>query len=293
MTTTEKGNQLEDAVRKIETAILRSCPSYSEATFEIESKKVFVVQGVRHEVDICVTARPAPSYDARFLFECKNREEKVSKNDIIVFSEKVKVCQAARGFFVAKGFTQDAVAQAALDPRLELLKATEILEFADGSLFQAPHRLNVYDVCIHVSPSLQWEQWGKPFSLSLPFATGGKTTTIQRFADEWSRRLRDMFPSRSMAADSYPFAFELWMRFAPFEALLGGFPIAELVIGMEGVAVLERAVLVHAFDVETRGRTVRYLFENALPALDGLLIREGPIDMTITPISAPSTPSRD
>src|SRR4051794_22040686 len=119
MTSNEKGNRLEEAVRRIEAAIVGACPGFSEGNFQIEAKKILIVQGVRHEVDICVTARLAPSYEATFFFECKNREEKAGKNDIIIFSEKVKVCGATRGFFVAKGFTQDAIAQVALDSRLE------------------------------------------------------------------------------------------------------------------------------------------------------------------------------
>jgi hypothetical protein len=60
------------------------------------------------------------------VFECKNWQDKVGKNDIIVFSEKVKATNAQRGFFVAKSFTKDAVAQAEKDPRLELLTAAEL-----------------------------------------------------------------------------------------------------------------------------------------------------------------------
>ena len=126
MTNLEKGNRLEEAVRRIETSIIQSALGYSEARFEIESKKIISVQGVRHEIDVWVTARIAAGYQSFFIFECRNREEKVSKNDIIVFSEKVRAANTAKGFFVAKAFTQDALAQVALDPRMETLVAEEL-----------------------------------------------------------------------------------------------------------------------------------------------------------------------
>jgi len=67
-----------------------------------------------------------PGYEAIFVFECKNWQEKVGKNEIIVFSEKFRVANAQRGFFVAKSYTADAVAQAERDQRVELLLAAEL-----------------------------------------------------------------------------------------------------------------------------------------------------------------------
>src|SRR5215831_7300392 len=99
-TNQEKGDTLEQAVKAIESAILRAFPGYTESTFRIESKKVLSIGGVRHEIDIYVTVDLGMQYTAVFVFECKNWLEKVGKNEIIVFSEKVKVCNAQKGFFV-------------------------------------------------------------------------------------------------------------------------------------------------------------------------------------------------
>ena len=107
-----KGNELEDAVRAIESHILKSAPNFSEGTFKIESKRVVTSGGVKHEIDIYVTASLAAGYEAIFIFECKNWEAKVGKNELIIFSEKISAVRAQKGFFVAKSYTRDAEAQA-------------------------------------------------------------------------------------------------------------------------------------------------------------------------------------
>ena len=91
----------------------------------IESKRIISLEGVRHEIDLFVTAALPNGYQAVFVFECKNWADKVGKNEVIVFSEKVKAATAQKGFFVARAFTKDAKAQAAKDPRIQLLTAAK------------------------------------------------------------------------------------------------------------------------------------------------------------------------
>jgi hypothetical protein len=125
VTPIQKGKSLERAVRSVEAAILQAAPGYSEKTFTIESKKIVIVKGVRHEIHVWVGIDLGKGYRALFIFECKNWEESVGKNEIIVFSEKVKATRAQSGFFVAKSFTRDAEAQAQEHPRITLLLAKE------------------------------------------------------------------------------------------------------------------------------------------------------------------------
>jgi hypothetical protein len=121
----EKGRELESAVHAIEAVILEPSPALREKSFAIETRKRINVGGVRHEIDIFVTVEVAKGYTATFIFECKNWEDSVGKNEIIVFSEKIDTVSAHRGYFVAKSFTKDAEAQARKDPRIILLTATE------------------------------------------------------------------------------------------------------------------------------------------------------------------------
>lgn len=121
----EKGNALEAVVRAIETTILHTSPALKEKTFSIESKKRIVVGGVTHEIDIYVEVDLGKGYRSIFVFECKNWEDAVGKNEIIVLSEKINALQAQTGFLVAKSYTRDAKAQASKDARMTLLIAKE------------------------------------------------------------------------------------------------------------------------------------------------------------------------
>src|SRR5260370_22310207 len=120
----DKGDALESAVAAIEEVILQSSVGMGRKPI-VEKKKIIIVNEVRHEIDVYVTADLAPGYKPVFIFECKNWKEAVGKNEIIIFSEKIDVSGATSGCFVAKSFTSDAVSQAKQDPRITLLLASE------------------------------------------------------------------------------------------------------------------------------------------------------------------------
>ena len=145
MTTAQhKGNALEEAVRAIEETILRTSPNVKDKTYRIESKKIINADDVHHEIDLVVTFDLGPGNKPVYIFECKNWQEAVGKNEIIIFAEKIAAAGAQRGFFVAKSFTSDAVAQADKEPRMELVIAAEhdpvstILPFGYHSIFNRP-----------------------------------------------------------------------------------------------------------------------------------------------------------
>ena len=82
ITSRQKGDKLERAVRAIELAVLQQSPSYHEKTVRIEGKKKFKSSaGVPHEVDIWVNVEVAAGYEAAFIFECKNWKRKVGKKE--------------------------------------------------------------------------------------------------------------------------------------------------------------------------------------------------------------------
>src|SRR5713226_1926479 len=123
-----KGYDLDDAVHLIETVILRSNPNTKEATITIEPKKRVTIEGVRHEIDIYISVDLGNGYKVVYIFECKNREESVGKDEIIVFSDKIQEVQAQKGYFVAKRYGKDAINKAKRDKRIELLNATDEFE---------------------------------------------------------------------------------------------------------------------------------------------------------------------
>lgn len=121
----DKGQQLEQVVRLIEYAIITQDPQLAKAEFEIIPRLIVKVAGVRHEIDVAVRVNKGSSYETLHIFECKNWKAKVGKNEVIQFSEKVKVTGAHRGYIVARSWTSDAAAQARLDPRLALMKCAD------------------------------------------------------------------------------------------------------------------------------------------------------------------------
>jgi hypothetical protein len=131
----EKGDSLENAVAAIEEFILQSSAGMGRKPI-VEKKKIVKVDGVRHEIDVYVTADLAPGYKPIFIFECKNWKEAVNKNEIIIFSEKIDASNATSGCFVAKSYTTDAVNQAKNDPRITLLLAAEYDPGSGPEVFQ-------------------------------------------------------------------------------------------------------------------------------------------------------------
>src|SRR6266487_1828500 len=124
----KKGDELEDAVHMIETVILRSNPNTKEATLTIATKRRVTVQGVRSEIDVYVSVELGNGLELIYIFECRNREEPVSKDDITVFNDKIQEVGAQKGYFVAKKFGRDAINKAKRYLRIELLKATNEFE---------------------------------------------------------------------------------------------------------------------------------------------------------------------
>jgi len=131
----DKGDALENAVAAIEEVILQSSLGMGRKPI-IEKKKIIIVNGVRHEIDVYATADLAPGYRPIFIFECKNWKEAVGKNEIIIFSEKINAARATSGCFVAKSYTSDAVSQAKNDPRITLLLAAEYDPENDAEVYQ-------------------------------------------------------------------------------------------------------------------------------------------------------------
>lgn len=118
------GKGLERAIENIERQILREIEKAEIGLITIEKNKLIRSDGVRHEVDIYVKVDLKIGTDLIYIFECKDYHQSkrsISKNDIIIFEEKVKVCNAQKGYFVGYKFGIDSKNQAAKNPRLELL----------------------------------------------------------------------------------------------------------------------------------------------------------------------------
>lgn len=256
-TSMEKGNALEDAVRQIESAILNVAPGFSKGTFQIQGKRIFISGGVKHEIDIYVTASLAVGYEAVFIFECKNWKSKVSKNELIVFSEKIAAAGAQRGFFVAPSFTKDAVAQAKKDARIVLLTSS-YFEPAARLLFPQFHVLNTE------STNAEVEIFGFGSSARAPLEFEGKFFTIsgeKHSASEYlnqqivhirDKRINEL--STSMQEGEQVVPFEVQLDFPVGQAYFEDKPIRLIRIsGMTRTSLVTGSIS-SIYEVETRGR---------------------------------------
>lgn len=259
----EKGTSLELAVHAIEASILRSSPSYQENTFRMEMKKIVTVEGVRHEIDIWVAVDLGGGYEALFIFESKNWAEKVGKNEIIIFSEKIKAVQAQRGFFVARSFTGDAEAQARHDHRITLLRVAD-LPLEDIPMPFGFHGINMETFnaeITFVAPGA--DEHSPRVSVDLKADTiviEGEPLPLEAYINDWVGAERDKrvnsFPSLAAEDGVHDLPFEAQRTFAPGTARLQNTAVDKILLrGSVRVRVVRAKIISH-FEVATRGRAL-------------------------------------
>jgi hypothetical protein len=205
-----KGQILEDSVSAIEQTVLRVAANASG--FTVYPRRRIVSEGVTHEIDLWVTIHNVPGYDVTVIFECKNwHTKKVGKNDILVFSEKIRVSKAQRGFFIATTFTKDALAQAKKDSRIEIMSAN----VHSGDKFLAPYGFHLI-VMKHNKTFLDLTP--DEFSIGPAIEDGaiadqrvladGRSMSLNDYVSEWRTQLENnitcTFPSADLPAGSYP-----------------------------------------------------------------------------------------
>jgi len=259
----EKGDELEAAVEAIERHILQTSPALAEETFIIESKKVISADGVHHEIDLFVTFDLGPGYRPIFIFECKNWEEAVGKNEIIVFSEKIDAAGAQHGYFVAKSFTKDAEAQATKDSRMTLLIAT----VADPAAVLVPFNFHtVNPVLEHVEVRFFKRGAAETGGMQLDLETTSAESNshkidIRNYLIEWANEVRDedvrKVGSHAMTNGAYERTvkgarcFEL-----PGSLLLDGADVAQADLTVMYKLHVYHPSVIASYEVASRGRVI-------------------------------------
>ncbi len=260
-----KGKALEKAVRAIEGAIVRSLPAYAEKTFVIESRKRLSVAGVTHEIDIMVTVQLGKGYDALFVFECKNWKDKVGKNEIIVFSEKIRATGAQRGYFVAKSFTKPARSQAELSPRMTLTVVSEVQP--DELPSPLPFH-TVWRKTVHISvglwpPGQEGSRHGEPMALEGSKAIlKGESIDLGSQVRKWGSRAAQeamrQLPTAEMPDGDHPQKTSWRRRFAAGEFMVSGDEVALVELEVDYVVTVHHPAITPCFDIKTRGRAISY-----------------------------------
>jgi Restriction endonuclease len=282
MDSNSKGTALEQAVRTIERIILRDWTGTANPDFRIEVRRVVTVAGVRHEIDVWVELRGAPGYGALYIFECKNQKKKVSKNDILAFSEKIRVVSAARGYFVAKQFSQDAIAQAKLDSRIELLTAEEA-EVVGLPAVPAFVVLDAWTSRVNFiergGDATKQRQVPMPQELLLDGAPLDASLYLQAWVAEVRDRRLNAFDSVSASTGNYELEAHDERVFEDGRLFLDGAELERVILDVAmPIRVLRPAVVSH-FHVIDRGRTW---------ALEPIAIGDGNLSVAITTLDHPA-----
>lgn len=234
-------------------------PAAQIANYRVETRKVFVIDGVRHEVDVYVKVDLGSGYDTVVLFECKNwRHKSVGKNEVIVFSEKVKALSASKGYLVGRGFSPDAKAQAKQDNRISLLHASDTVPIWPQLEYihmlgrdRGDYKANV----IFIAPPGADPNSTVP--LSGPVKVDGR---IFSSIDEFVRPLIEesiverlaMEPTHELPAGSYRRDVSRKLLFD--RATVGDVAVAGLHLQIDFGFHIARPAIESVFDVESRGR---------------------------------------
>lgn len=259
-----KGTALEKAVEGIEGIILRAFPGYDEKTFRIARRKIVTVSGVKHEFDIWVEIDLGKGYRSLFVFECRNRVEKVDKNDIIILSVKAQAVSAQSAFFVARGYTKDAEAQAATDPRMKLLLARDL---PSDEIDEWLHTYNPEFVGINrknISINMEATSSARSGTFSIPVQNaqatlGGCPIDLAAYQAAWLEVVCDAHTQKlgpGLPDGIYPAALEDTRTYQPGEFVIGTECIRKATVRLEIDVHVASPHIVSAFEVGGRGRAL-------------------------------------
>ncbi len=259
----KKGDALEDAVHLIETVILRSNPNTKEATITIDTKKRVTVQGVRSEIDVYISVDLGNGLKLIYIFECKNREEPVNKNDITVFDDKIQEVGAQKGYFVAKKYGRDAINKAKRYQRIELLKATDEFETLP---FVVAHFHYVHNTLKPVSITFKM-MTGDPEKVGRFIMTDESRVRLgdeelllgvlgERVRQNVMNEVMSHEPTGIYSAGTYPYDIPKTYTFGPNELFVDEYECIELNSQVSWETQVIRPRIVSKFDIETRGRVI-------------------------------------
>jgi len=259
----DKGDALENAVAAIEEVILQSSAGIGRKPI-IEKKRILIVNGVRHEIDVYVTVDSAPGYRSIFIFECKNWKEAVGKNEIIVFSEKIDVSRATSGCFVAKSYTSDAVNQAKQDPRITLLLAAEHDPETGAEAFQFFTRspeMTKLDVTMFKRGSAGLDP--KPISFdTAKLECLGRVVNFPAQLNLWSISVCEndlmAFFEEPVPAGVYHRAVDGDLRFPPGQVFVNYDEVEKLTLHVEYKVTVAQVPVISHFEVKSRGRCITF-----------------------------------
>jgi hypothetical protein len=209
------------------------------------------------------------NYQSVFIFECKNWEKAVGKNEIIVFSEKINAVRAQKGFFVANSFGKYAVERAKIDGRIELLTASNMLDalppFIDSFHY-------VYDNILHSDISLKCLTSDPKKIGRLAFTDDSrvKFKGEDLLLREFNQRIQNIVESEHMNHEPtgtykeglYSYDVTKTLKFEPNELYVDGYECRELTARVQWESRVVRPKIVSQFDIKNRGHVISFESDN-------------------------------
>ncbi|MDN3699256.1 restriction endonuclease [Vibrio cortegadensis] len=253
----QKGQDLEEAVENIERMIL-SCSNeaLTQNRYSIENRKVVIDEEVKHEFDLWIDIQVNEQYTSTYVFECKNVSKAVSKNDIIIFAEKIEVAKATKGIFVATKYSSCALAQAKKHKRMELVTVSE------GELDKIHGLGNLYVsfndtyVDVDLTPYSKKQRKDKKNSFRNKVSTANKI--VDQFISIAAREIIKKINIESIALGDYEFPCDRTFEFDDKELMLDGRHIAA--VRLSGNMVYRKVcpAIRTSFNVENRGESILF-----------------------------------
>jgi len=267
MTPQQKGTNLEDAVRLIEQTILNSKPGFKEFPFLIETKKIFVSDGVRHEIDVYVEIDLGHGYKSVFIFECKNWIDPVGKNELIIFSEKIRATNSQKGYFAAIKFTKDAINQAAKDERIELLEIVSgnsvLLSFPDFHSIERDQSKAHTNANFIKRGTKKTDNKYQPLQpdeckIELNGTPIDLTQYINKKSSEIIEERINNEPTHKLPEGVYNYEYNETIFYEPNSLTVQGFDIERIELDITFPIVVTRPRIKYAFEVGQRGKVISY-----------------------------------
>lgn len=237
---------------------MSSSPSLS-GTALFERKKRVNCDGVPHEIDLYLTIDSGAGYKSTFIFECKNWQEAVGKNEIIVFARKIHDVSAQLGYFVAKSFTADAMAAAAQDKRIILYTAIEHDPSNEAVEFYMRLPVMTGLNASFVAFGASGKEYKETEVDGVEITYLGKVVKLKDLIDFWSMQACEeefeAFFNEAVPEGVYPRPpVSKTRRFAHDEFVIAGKSIESAIFYIEYLFKVVRSPLVSHFEIRTRGR---------------------------------------
>lgn len=262
-----KGDSLEDAVETIESILFSREPSLKEAKISIERNKILTLKGAKNEIDLLVTIELAKGYTCQYLFECKNWNKKVGKNEIAVFADKIDAIKIAKGFFIAKTFTKDAIKRAEYD-KIELIKVDDSFQVINIPVhIISPNYLECETIVIFGKRSEDVKPNNIAISMDDIFHVKGQPITLRSIVDELGIvMVNDLYKTEPnvMFTENTIERTRVFPFLPSEEFLFKNKTVSEISLRLKLEMQLVRPVIVSKYNIENRGRHYTVEFQDSL-----------------------------